>query len=373
MNSRLIKALREIPVEGYRFLKKQYPPFVISPNPQLVPDTVPVFMYHRVTPDRLEQQLQFLHDNGYRTLRLDEFIAFLHGDLSLQAAAVLLTFDDGDCSWYDVAYPLLKKFGMKATGFLVPAFMKEHPNSGPWLSWTQVREMEAAGIFSFASHTFRHDRVFKSSRLIDFLHPSFDHNPLGLDTPTVLDPDGTLLPAPLGSPVYAHASRMRVDKLFLDHPTVRRECQQFVEDKGGLDFFENPDWRRHLLRHYKGLCRIHGRGAFADAASTHHAVYEDLHQAKAVLEKALQHPVQDLCLPWGEGSEMAVARAKEAGYRSCFRVCTVRNQNRKGDNPFYIPRLKEDYLTRLPGKGRENLIDLLRMKAQRRRTSTHIY
>ena len=70
---------------------------MISPNPQLVPDTVPVFMYHRVTPDRLEQQLKFLHDNGYRTLRLDEFIAFLHGDLSLQAAAVLSGSENLNC------------------------------------------------------------------------------------------------------------------------------------------------------------------------------------------------------------------------------------------------------------------------------------
>jgi hypothetical protein len=47
--------------------------------------------------------------------------------------------------------------------------------------------------------------------------------------------------------------------------------------------------------------------------------------------------------------------------------------NRPGNDPYFIPRLKDDYIMRLPGKGRQSLSELFLMKIRRRSMMTNIY
>ena len=91
--------------------------------------SVPVLMYHHVsehkgalvtmTPENFESHAKFLAESGYKTLSLDEFFAFKKGELELPKKSVLITFDDGWIDNYLVAYPILKKYSLKATIFVV--------------------------------------------------------------------------------------------------------------------------------------------------------------------------------------------------------------------------------------------------------------
>ncbi len=74
---------------------------------------------------------------------------------NFQSELAVLTFDDGDLSVYAIAYPLLRRFGIKATFFIVPSLVGEVG----YISWDQLREMSAYvdplrdRLFTFGSHT----------------------------------------------------------------------------------------------------------------------------------------------------------------------------------------------------------------------------
>ena len=83
---------------------------------------------------------------------------------------------------------------------------------------------------------------------------------------------------------------------------------------------------------------------------------EDYRRAKDVLEEKLGTPVRHLCYPDYDGTEASVAASRAAGYVSNFwGVIPGRKTNRKGDDPFHIARIVDDYLRCLPGLGRESL------------------
>ena len=66
-----------------------------------------------------EKQLQYLQKQHYKTLTMDEFHRWKKGELEVPYKSVLITFDDGFLSNYHYAFPLLKKYNMNATVFLI--------------------------------------------------------------------------------------------------------------------------------------------------------------------------------------------------------------------------------------------------------------
>ncbi len=105
-----------------------------------------------VQPPDFEQQMAFLKDNGYHTVTPHEmYMAFTDG-APLPTNPVLITFDDGYSDNYTYAYPILKKYGMKAAIFVITNLM----GKPGYLTWGQAAEMEASGVVSIESHTVTH-------------------------------------------------------------------------------------------------------------------------------------------------------------------------------------------------------------------------
>jgi peptidoglycan/xylan/chitin deacetylase (PgdA/CDA1 family) len=113
-------------------------------------------------PALFERLLDGLERSRFRTFRLDAAISALRAG-TLPPRAVVLTFDDGYRSVYDVAFPALARRGMTATVFLItggngatPEDKRLPPFAGrPTLSWTEVREMDQAGL-EIGAHTLTH-------------------------------------------------------------------------------------------------------------------------------------------------------------------------------------------------------------------------
>lgn len=113
------------------------------------------FMYHAVSddasenaslfvsPGEFERQIKALCDAGYRSVFADEF-----GEYSYKTAAI--TFDDGYENVYANAFPILKKYGVKATVFLITLPADGH------LTDDEIAEMASSGLVSFGSHTDTH-------------------------------------------------------------------------------------------------------------------------------------------------------------------------------------------------------------------------
>ncbi|WP_274648804.1 polysaccharide deacetylase family protein [Paenibacillus humicola] len=123
-----------------------------------------VLMYHEVEPkpsdpsalpaEKLERQLELMKANNFHWITMDQYRNFvLHGD-PVPNNAVLMTFDDGYESFYQYAYPILRKYGVPATSFLIVGTVGNPRHPGvPKLNWDQVKEMSKHGI-SFYNHSY---------------------------------------------------------------------------------------------------------------------------------------------------------------------------------------------------------------------------
>lgn len=106
-----------------------------------------------ITPSKFNQHLQVLKENHYNVIPIEDYSCFLEHRKSIPPNAVVITFDDGYRSFYEKAYPLLKKQGFPATNFVVVSYLDSVYPSLPFLTWKQIQEMKHDG-FSFYSHTF---------------------------------------------------------------------------------------------------------------------------------------------------------------------------------------------------------------------------
>lgn len=141
---------------------------VLQPNEIFVP----ILMYHHievnpmpndplwaslyVTPLHLDSQLNFLTANGYTSISLDDLNNALHGSFTLPKNPIILTFDDGYESFYTNAYPLLKKYKIKATEFVITQVVSINK---AYLTWNQISEMDKSGFIFFGGHTRHHPNL----------------------------------------------------------------------------------------------------------------------------------------------------------------------------------------------------------------------
>jgi peptidoglycan/xylan/chitin deacetylase (PgdA/CDA1 family) len=124
---------------------------------------VPVLSYHNFSPDRsttrmtmakavFEEQMKFLKENGFRVIPLDQLLDFLNFKGQVPKKAVVITIDDGWRSTYEIAFPILKKYGYPATLFVYTDLIV---GSSKTLSWDLIREMAANGL-DIQGHTKTH-------------------------------------------------------------------------------------------------------------------------------------------------------------------------------------------------------------------------
>ena len=137
--------------------------------------TVPVLTYHKFTrngsPDAMtvreadfEAQMRYLRENGYRVIPLDDLFEFLQFRRQIPARSVVITFDDGWRSMYDIALPVLKKYGYPATLFVYTDLIV---GSRDTLSWDQVRELAMNGI-DIGCHSKTHRYLGRKERKESF-------------------------------------------------------------------------------------------------------------------------------------------------------------------------------------------------------------
>lgn len=136
---------------------------------------VPILTYHKISPVNansiypgtfvppklFEKQLQHLARRGFQSSPLTSLFS-----PSMPSKPIVLTFDDGFQDFEDAAWPLLQRFGMSGTVFLVSEFLGLKNQwdiavgdvAYPLMSPTTIRRLYSEGV-EFGSHTRTHARL----------------------------------------------------------------------------------------------------------------------------------------------------------------------------------------------------------------------
>ncbi len=136
-------------------------------------DRVPILAYHSIdstgsvisiSQDKFRSHMQSLADNSFKAISLKEIVKCMCENIRFPKRSVAITFDDGFKNTYELAFPILREFGFKATVFLVPEYCgknnqwKRQPAGIPsldLLNWNEILEMAKDGI-DFGVHTMNH-------------------------------------------------------------------------------------------------------------------------------------------------------------------------------------------------------------------------
>lgn len=186
----LLGSLLGLLILGFFYIR----PYVVAPNPNAIPDMtelppemrhvlgsktdkdstssnalrIPILMYHyveyvqdpndkirislNIIPSVFEEQIKTMQDAGYTFLTASDLDNIMDKKATLPRKAVLLTFDDGYRDFYEDAYPILKKYHVKATQYVIAGFL-DRPNH---MYTTQLQEIAKDNLVEIGAHTMDH-------------------------------------------------------------------------------------------------------------------------------------------------------------------------------------------------------------------------
>jgi peptidoglycan/xylan/chitin deacetylase (PgdA/CDA1 family) len=114
-----------------------------------------------ITPQDFEKQMQELKDRGISVISMQDFLAWKRSEKSIPPRSAVLTLDDGWKSQYEVAWPILKKYGYTATLFIYTEGVRGgHFGGGEAMTWEMLAEMRDAGV-DIQAHSATHQDLRK--------------------------------------------------------------------------------------------------------------------------------------------------------------------------------------------------------------------
>lgn len=133
---------------------------------------IPILLYHDFTlvlPDEdpddfnyintsksFEENIKTLLDNGYTFLSFKDLNDAYLNKKDLPSKPILLTFDDGYYSNYEYIFPILKKYNIKASIFIITDNIGKTIDGKKYLTWKQCQDMYNSNLVEIFSHSTRH-------------------------------------------------------------------------------------------------------------------------------------------------------------------------------------------------------------------------
>jgi peptidoglycan/xylan/chitin deacetylase (PgdA/CDA1 family) len=134
---------------------------------------VPILLYHYVEyvkdkkdtkrqsldilPSTFDKQIKTLQDAGYTFMTASELADVLDGKATLPVKPILITFDDGHWDLDTDILPILKKYNVKATAYIISGFI----GGSDFLSANQLKDVINSGLVEIGAHTVHHIALAK--------------------------------------------------------------------------------------------------------------------------------------------------------------------------------------------------------------------
>ena len=254
-----------------------------------------------VDKDHFEIFCRFLNKHKYQTYFLNHW--YTNEDQGNQPDKTLyLTFDDGYLDILLVAYPIMKKYGIKATVFVNPEFVD--PSSGVrtldtndgttlgFLNWDEIKFLDQSGYVDIQSHSMTHNYYFKSDKIIDVHTPSNDYHWLAwIFNPSrkyawQLENQGSH--TPYGYPVFEFGRALSLRQYLPDLALVEKSIELYNDGKSNDEIIQSCS---ELLKTFPGRYET-------NEEMIERYRYE-IYTSKFLLEDKLSKKIDFLCWPGG--------------------------------------------------------------------------
>lgn len=330
---------------------------------------IPILIYHSINEPRLdhvwgvlslpptvfEAQMAHIRRSGMTPISLAQVVEGIRDPASLPPRPVAVTFDDGYVDNWLFALPILERYEIEATIFPPLSFVD--PRGGVrnrdgvqpgdiesygFLTFDELRAMEATGLFRVESHSLTHTEIESGPEILDFHHPAGDaywlywlRHPERMPDWLTADVRGSV---PLGTPVYRHGYAMVEHKWTVPEVQVAA-CQDWVADRGGIAAFERPGWRAELQSVAMAAAPSDWNDpAMRETEEDYRArVEHELVGSRELLEREMGHEVRYLCWPCGLFDKRTQEMALAAGYHATL-DCECR-ANAPGQDPHLLHRI----------------------------------
>lgn len=269
-----------------------------------------------VDKEQFEVFCRYLSTHGYKTHFLDHW--YEQENVTFKDKKVLyLTFDDGYLDNLLVAYPIMKKYGIKGTIFVNPEFVD--PSSGirslesnngitlGYLNWDEICFLDKTGVLDIQSHSMSHNYYFKSDKIIDIHKNDNTYHWLAwINRPKrkyawQLEDQHSY--TPYGYPVFEYYRALGTRRYFPDEFLISKSIELY---NCGKDKSEIIQACNELLKNYPGHFET-------DEDMIARYRYE-LMDSKHILEDKLGKRVDFLCWPGGGYNETSLKIAEDSGY-----------------------------------------------------------
>lgn len=139
--------------------------------PATVEIKLPILVYHyvehvqdkadvlrqkmNVNPETLAGEIAALQSADYRFFQVQDVPGLLVDSKARSKNSVVLTFDDGYEDFYTDVFPILRRYGVKATLYVVNDFI-DRPN---YATAEQLKDIAASGLVEIGAHTLNHESL----------------------------------------------------------------------------------------------------------------------------------------------------------------------------------------------------------------------
>lgn len=128
---------------------------------------IPILGYHNVVLDEeksqhkgdiytmsltdFDKQMKYLNDHDFETWTLDQLTLYYQGQIERPEKVVVITFDDGFKTFNTIVKPIIEKYDLHATCFVIGTLTEDNPD---FYEFLKPQDMKDDDYVSYYSHSY---------------------------------------------------------------------------------------------------------------------------------------------------------------------------------------------------------------------------